>query len=44
MTSGKPVDFVYLQVNDAFEKITGLKRDLIIGKKVSEAIPGIKEA
>ena len=41
--AGKPVDFVYLQVNDAFERITGLKRDLIIGKKASEVIPGIKE-
>ena len=40
---GKPVDFVYLQINDAFEKITGLKRELVIGKKVTEAIPGIKE-
>jgi PAS domain S-box-containing protein len=40
---GKPVDFVYLQVNDAFERITGLKRNLIIGKKVTQAIPGIKE-
>src|SRR5208283_578184 len=40
---GKPVDFVYLQVNDAYERITGLKRDLIIGKKVTEAIPSIKE-
>ncbi len=42
--TGKPVDFVYLQINQAFEKITGLKRDLIIGKNVTEAIPGIKEA
>ena len=42
--TGKPIDFVYLQVNDAFERITGLKRDLIIGKKVSQAIPGIKAA
>jgi PAS domain S-box-containing protein len=41
---GKSVDFVYLQINDAFEKITGLKRDLVVGKKVTEAIPGIKEA
>ncbi|MGZ5192107.1 MAG: PAS domain-containing protein, partial [Flavisolibacter sp.] len=40
----KPVDFVYLQINDAFEKITGLKRDIVVGKIVSEAIPGIKEA
>ena len=41
---GKPVDFVYLQINDAFERITGLKRDLVVGKKVTEAIPGIIEA
>ncbi len=41
---GKPTDFIYLQINDAFERITGLKRDQIIGKKVSEAIPGIKKA
>ena len=42
--SGKPVDFVYLQINDAFEKITGLKKEIIVGKKATEAIPGIKEA
>ena len=41
---GKPVDFVYLQINDAFERITGLKRDLVVGKKVTQAIPGIKDA
>jgi PAS domain S-box-containing protein len=38
-----PVDFVYLQVNDAFEKITGLKRETVVGKKVTEAIPGIEK-
>ena len=41
--SGIPVDFVYLQINDAFEKITGLKRDVVVGKNVTEAISGIKE-
>jgi len=40
----KPVDFVYLEINDAFERLTGLKRDKVIGKRVTEAIPGIKEA
>ena len=35
----KPVDFVYLEINDTFEKITGLKRETIVGKRVSEAIP-----
>ena len=39
---GRPVDFVYLEVNDAFEQLTGLKN--VIGKKVSEVIPGIREA
>jgi PAS domain S-box-containing protein len=40
--SGKPEDFEYLQINDAFEKITGLRREDIVGRRVSEAIPGIK--
>ena len=40
----EPVDFVYLQINDAFERITGLQRDLVVGKKVTQAIPGIKDA
>lgn len=40
----KPVDFVYLEINSAFEKITGLKRELVVGKKVTQAIPDIKDA
>ena len=40
----QPIDFVYLQINDAFEKITGLKREIVVGKKVTQAIPGIKES
>ena len=42
--SGKPIDFVFLQVNDAFQKITGLKRETIVGRRVTHSIPGIKEA
>jgi PAS domain S-box-containing protein len=38
---GQPRDFVYLDVNSAFERLTGLKD--VIGKKVTEAIPGIRE-
>ncbi len=40
----KPIDFVYLEVNDAFEKLTGLKKEAVIGKKVTEAIPGTEKA
>lgn len=36
-----PQDFVYLNVNAAFEKLTGLKD--VVGKKVTEVIPGIRE-
>jgi PAS domain S-box-containing protein len=39
---GKPSDFIYLDVNAAFEKQTGLKD--VVGKRVSEVIPGIREA
>jgi signal transduction histidine kinase len=38
----QPVDFTYLNVNGAFETLTGLKN--VIGKKVSEVIPGIRES
>lgn len=36
-----PVDFIYLEVNKAFEKLTGLKNTK--GKPVTEVIPGIKQ-
>ena len=38
---GEPRDFVYLEVNRAFEKLTGLKN--VVGKRVTEVIPGIRE-
>ena len=38
---GHPVDFIYLNVNKAFETQTGLKN--VAGRKVSEVIPGIRE-
>jgi len=41
--SGKPVDYVFLEVNHAFEKMTGLKREHIIGKKATEALPGLEK-
>lgn len=40
----RPVDYVFLEVNDAFEKLTGLKREDVIGRKVSELLPGIENS
>jgi len=39
---GKPLDFIYLAVNAAFESQTGLKN--VVGKKVTEVIPGVRES
>ncbi len=39
---GNPVDYVFLEVNDAFEQMTGLERENVLGKKVTEVIPGIE--
>lgn len=38
--SGKPVDYRFLAVNSAFESMTGLKADDIVGKTVQEVLPG----
>ncbi len=41
--AGKPVDYVFLEVNNAFERMTGLKREQIIGKRATEVLPGIEK-
>jgi diguanylate cyclase (GGDEF)-like protein/PAS domain S-box-containing protein len=38
---GKPVDYIFLEINSAFEYMTGLSREEVIGKKVTEVHPGI---
>jgi len=35
-SEGKPVDYIFLDVNQAFEGMSGLHRDKILGKKVKE--------
>lgn len=40
---GIPIDYIFLEVNKAFEEMTGLKRNEIIGKRVTEVLPGIQQ-
>ncbi|MDO8990104.1 MAG: PAS domain S-box protein [Sideroxyarcus sp.] len=42
LEQGMPRDFVYIDVNHAFGNLTGLKD--VVGKNVSEVIPGIRES
>ena len=39
---GRAQDFVFLQVNKAFERLTGLKD--VTGRKASEVMPGLRES
>ena len=40
---GQPVDYVFLEINKAFEQLTGLKRDNVLGKAVTEVLPGVEK-
>ncbi|MCX6690613.1 MAG: PAS domain S-box protein [Methanoregula sp.] len=40
--SRRPTDFIYLNVNPAFNRISGTS--VVVGKPVTEVFPGIKEA
>ncbi|MBU0936841.1 MAG: response regulator [Spirochaetes bacterium] len=39
--AGKPVDYTYLEVNKAFEALTGLASAALVGKTVRQAIPAL---
>lgn len=36
---GQPIDYIFLSVNDSFERITGLNKEKILGKRVLEVLP-----
>lgn len=40
----QPVDYRFLMVNPAFEKLTGLNKSHIIGKTAREVLPGIEQS
>ena len=37
--AGDPVDYRFIDVNPAFEELTGIKRELIVGKTVKDVMP-----
>ncbi|MFW5721442.1 MAG: PAS domain S-box protein, partial [Bacteroidota bacterium] len=41
LNNNNPVDFIFLDVNHSFEKITGLKKGDLIDQKVTDVLPGI---
>jgi PAS domain S-box-containing protein len=41
--NGRPVDYEFIEVNDTFKRMTGLMDREIVGRRVTEVIPGIKD-
>lgn|GEM_PF-1635206 len=39
---GLPVDYLFLDVNPAFEKMTGLAKEAVIGKSVLDVLPALE--
>ncbi|KAF0092565.1 MAG: diguanylate cyclase and metal dependent phosphohydrolase [Fusobacteria bacterium] len=42
--NNKPIDYEFIEVNTAFENLTGLKRSDVLGKKITEVLPDIKKS
>jgi PAS domain S-box-containing protein len=40
--SGAPVDYRFLDINPAFERLTGLNREVVVGRTVKEVMPEIE--
>ncbi len=41
---GEPVDYVFLEANAAFEKHTGLRVEDVLGRRISEILPGLEHS
>lgn len=39
---GKPLDYVFIEINPRFTELTGLTREMVVNKKVTEIIPGVE--
>ncbi|PKM46439.1 MAG: hypothetical protein CVV05_01820 [Gammaproteobacteria bacterium HGW-Gammaproteobacteria-1] len=40
--TGSPCDYRFLDLNPAFEQMTGLRRDDLVGRRVLEVLPGLE--
>ncbi|MFH1693865.1 MAG: PAS domain S-box protein, partial [Bacillota bacterium] len=37
--SGKPIDYVFVDINDSYEELFGIRREDVIGKRFTEVMP-----
>src|SRR5690606_37054500 len=41
---GQAADYLVLDVNDTYQELTGVSRERIVGKRITEALPGVARA
>jgi len=39
---GRPIDYIFLDINPAFERLTGLRKADVIGRRLTEVLPGLE--
>ena len=42
--NNKPIDYSFLEINDTYERLTGLKREDVINKRITEILPGFEQS
>lgn len=40
---GKPVDYVFLDINESYTRLLGVTREMCIGKKITEVMPNVEQ-
>ncbi len=41
--NGEPIDYIFLEINSAFEEFTGLKKEDVIGIPITQVLPTIRD-
>jgi diguanylate cyclase (GGDEF)-like protein/PAS domain S-box-containing protein len=41
--AGKPIDYIFLDINDCYTRLLGITREMCIGKRVKEFLPNVEQ-
>ncbi|MEI8216786.1 MAG: HD domain-containing phosphohydrolase [Eubacteriales bacterium] len=41
--NGKPIDYIFIEINDSYTRLVGLTREMCIGKRVKEVMPLVEQ-
>ena len=41
--NGKPIDYVFLDINDSYTRLLGVTREMAIGKRIKEVMPKVEQ-